>query len=245
MHAPARGSCRFGPFEIDLDSGELRKRERRLRLQEKPLRILIALLEHPGEMVARQQLHERLWSGDTFVDFDHGLNNAVNKLRFALGHSARAPRFIETIGRRGYRFIGTLIEPGQSDDGRVHPPRATDPSSHTVEDVAPPFLAGDASELDDTTPPAEVPAVSQPPIVEPAPASPTLRVTPWVAGACAAAAIGGLIAVPLFRPVPDGWRWLRAGTPTATVDAASGIRGVAVLPLANLSGDPGQNYMAY
>ena len=110
MHTAARGCRRFGSFEVDLDAGELRKRGRAIRLQEKPLRILAALLERPGEMLSRQELQDRLWADQTFVDFDHGLNNAVNKLRTALGDSAGAPRYIETVGRRGYRFIGSLLE---------------------------------------------------------------------------------------------------------------------------------------
>jgi len=96
---------RFGVFEADLDSGELRRRGARVRLQERPFRILVALLTRPNEVVTRQQLRETLWAADTFVDFDHGLDAAVNKLREALGDSAANPRFIETLPRRGYRFL--------------------------------------------------------------------------------------------------------------------------------------------
>ena len=96
---------RFGVFEADLDSGELRRRGARVRLQERPFRILATLLSRPNEVVTRQQLREMLWAADTFVDFDHGLDAAVNKLREALGDSAANPRFIETLPRRGYRFL--------------------------------------------------------------------------------------------------------------------------------------------
>lgn len=96
---------RFGAFEVDLISGELRKNGARIRLQEQPFRVLAMLLERPGEMVAREDLHSKLWPGDTFVDFDHGLNTAVNKLREALGDAAANPRFVQTVARRGYRFI--------------------------------------------------------------------------------------------------------------------------------------------
>lgn len=95
----------FGVFEADLEAGELRRRGKRLRLQDRPFRILEVLLERPGEVVTRQDLRDRLWSADTFVDFEHGLDAAMNKLRDALGDSAASPRFIETIPRRGYRFL--------------------------------------------------------------------------------------------------------------------------------------------
>ena len=97
---------RFGVFEADLRSGELRKHGSRLKLREQPFQILIMLLERPGEVVTREELRQRLWPADTFVDFDHGLNTAVNKLREALGDSAAIPRYIETLARRGYRFVG-------------------------------------------------------------------------------------------------------------------------------------------
>jgi TolB-like protein len=100
--------ARFGAFEVDLRAGELRKQGRKLRLQEKPFQLLAALLEQPGEVVTRDELRLRLWPSDTFVDFDNGLNNAVAKLRSAVGDSAQSPKLIETLGRRGYRFIGAL-----------------------------------------------------------------------------------------------------------------------------------------
>jgi len=102
------GVLRFGNFQADLRSGELRKEGRKVRLQEQPFQILVILLEHPGEVVTREELHRELWPGDTFVDFEHGLNNAVNRLREALSDSADSPRFIETLPRRGYRFIAPV-----------------------------------------------------------------------------------------------------------------------------------------
>src|SRR5215813_4206024 len=96
---------RFGTFELDVRAGELRKQGVRLKLQEQPLRILEMLLARPGQLVTRDELRIRLWPSDTFVDFDHGLNKAINKLREALGDSADAPRFIETVPKRGYRLI--------------------------------------------------------------------------------------------------------------------------------------------
>jgi len=108
---PAR--LRFGVFEVDLRAGELRKQGAKLRLQEQPFRVLAMLLERPGEIVTRDELRGRLWSADTFVDFDHGVNKAINRIREVIGDSATSPRFIETVARRGYRFIGdvTTLEP--------------------------------------------------------------------------------------------------------------------------------------
>jgi len=99
---------RFGVFEVDFNAGEVRRHGRRLRLQEKPFQVLQALLERPGDVVSRDELRAHLWPVDTFVDFDNGLNNAVNKVRRALGDSVAAPSYVETVGRRGYRFIGTI-----------------------------------------------------------------------------------------------------------------------------------------
>jgi len=99
---------RFGRFELDPSQGELYRDGRRVRLQEHPRQVLIALLERPGEVVTREDLRERLWKSDTFVDFEHGLNTAVKKARQALGDSAETPKFIETLARRGYRFIGQV-----------------------------------------------------------------------------------------------------------------------------------------
>jgi len=102
-------TARFGPFEIDFSRGELRKHGLRLKVSGQPIQILEMLLENPGEVVSREQIRDRLWTANTFVDFDHGLNAATNKLREALGDSADNPKYIETVPRRGYRFIGELI----------------------------------------------------------------------------------------------------------------------------------------
>jgi TolB-like protein len=96
---------RFGAFELDVRGGELRRQGVRIKLQEQPLRILEMLLAHPGQLVTREELRDRLWPSHSFVDFDHGLNKAINKLREALDDSAESPRFVETIPRRGYRMI--------------------------------------------------------------------------------------------------------------------------------------------
>ena len=96
---------RFSTFEVNLQTGELRRRGQKVKLQEQPLQVLAALLERPGELVTREELQRKLWPSDTFVDFDHSLNAAVKRLRDALGESADAPVFIETLARRGYRFV--------------------------------------------------------------------------------------------------------------------------------------------
>jgi len=97
---------RFGVFEVDLDKGEVRKSGLKLRLRGQPFQVLSILLEHPGEVVTREEFQQRLWTNDdTFVDFEHGLNAVVNRLREVLGDSPENPRFIETVPRRGYRWM--------------------------------------------------------------------------------------------------------------------------------------------
>jgi len=116
---------RFGTFELDLRSGELRKNGSRVSVQDQPLQILSLLLERPGELVTREELRQRLWPADTFVDFEHGLNAAVKRLRDALGDSAEIPRFVETAPRRGYRFVARVdgVAPSATAKRRamVHP----------------------------------------------------------------------------------------------------------------------------
>jgi TolB-like protein/DNA-binding winged helix-turn-helix (wHTH) protein/Flp pilus assembly protein TadD len=114
-------ALRVGDFELDVQSGELRKPDQTVRLSDQPLQVLLLLLERPGEVVTREQLQQRLWPAETFVDFDTGLNNAVKKLRDALGDSADKPRFVETLPRRGYR----LIAPIQAEAGGEPAPDAS------------------------------------------------------------------------------------------------------------------------
>jgi cholera toxin transcriptional activator len=100
--------ARFGVFEADLDIRELRKQGRRIRLQDQPFAVLAILLENAGSVISREDIRQKLWAADTFVDFDHSLNTAVNKIRETLGDSAGSPRFVETVARRGYRFVGQV-----------------------------------------------------------------------------------------------------------------------------------------
>jgi serine/threonine-protein kinase len=115
---------RFGVFEVDRESGELRKQGLKIKLRDQPLQILLMLLEHPGQLVSREELQRKLWAADTFVDFDRGLNKAVNHLRDALSDSAESPRFIETLPKRGYRFIAP-VEASTPNGHPLEPPMET------------------------------------------------------------------------------------------------------------------------
>src|ERR1700758_2028768 len=105
---------RFSAYEVRLRAGELYRAGRKIRLQVQPFLVLAMLLEHPGEVVAREELQKRLWPADTFVDFDHSLNTAIKKLRQALADDKKKPRFIETLPKRGYRFIGAVEHAAKS-----------------------------------------------------------------------------------------------------------------------------------
>jgi DNA-binding winged helix-turn-helix (wHTH) protein len=102
------GTIRFGPFELDLRAGELRKGDARIRLPDQPFQVLLMLLERPGDVVLREEIRNKLWPGSTVVEFDHSINAAVRRLRDALRESADKPRYLETLPRRGYRFIGQV-----------------------------------------------------------------------------------------------------------------------------------------
>jgi len=104
-------TIRFGVYEVDPRSGELRKAGTRIRMQDQPFKVLLALLEHPGEVVSRDELQRRIWPNESFGDFDHAVNLAISKLRAALGDSAEIPRYVETLPRRGYRFLAPVISP--------------------------------------------------------------------------------------------------------------------------------------
>src|SRR5271168_1539985 len=119
---------RFDNFELDVRASELRKRGVKLRLQGQPLQVLAALLNRPGDLVTREELRAQIWTSDTFVDFDHSLHNAIARLREVLNDSAEKPRYIETLPRRGYRFIApvegliqALPPPAESEKASVAP----------------------------------------------------------------------------------------------------------------------------
>src|ERR1043166_5302451 len=125
----------FGSFEVDVGCGELRRQGLKIRLQDQPFRLLVLLLDHAGDVVTREQVRETLWPADTFVDFDHSLNTAVRKLREALGDSAEAPRYVETVARRGYRFIAPVA------------PLPAVPAAHSTDAAAAPLRPSSARRL--------------------------------------------------------------------------------------------------
>jgi DNA-binding winged helix-turn-helix (wHTH) protein len=134
--APGAAILRFDVYALDLRAGELFKNGRKIKLQEQPFRILTMLLEHPGELVTREDLRQRLWSEDTFVDFEHSLNTAIKKLRRALCDEADKPRFIETLPRRGYRFVGSVVDrPSTSLQPSTGPPKGLVGKTCVLRDV--------------------------------------------------------------------------------------------------------------
>jgi cholera toxin transcriptional activator len=146
---------RFGVFEADEAAEELRKHGVRIKLHSQPFKVLLLLLERPAGIVTREEMRQRLWGTETFVDFDHGLNTAVNKIRDALGDSASAPRYVETISGKGYRFLAPVT---------LHEPAAiaapySDPDNHT--NLAEPLGATELSAGTFLTTPDELPAASR------------------------------------------------------------------------------------
>jgi TolB-like protein/DNA-binding winged helix-turn-helix (wHTH) protein len=211
---------KFGVFEVDVRAGELARLGKRVRLQEQPFQLLAMLLAKPGVLVTREELHLKLWP-ETTVDFDHGLNKAISKIREALGDSAENPRFIETVSRRGYKFLADVTVVG---DEQAAP--------ETV-DLVPQQNAG----LLDLRATAALPAIAPPDTTFPAAASPAITpsaITPsgrsnrfpvrWLFG-------GLFVLVVLLLTV------IHASRPPSLE-----IRSVAVLPLQNLSTDMSQDY---
>jgi TolB-like protein/DNA-binding winged helix-turn-helix (wHTH) protein/tetratricopeptide (TPR) repeat protein len=171
---------RFGAFELDARAGELRRKGLKVRLRGRPIEILRALLERRGELVSREELRARLWTADTFVDFDHGLNSAVNKLREALDDTAENPRFIETLPRRGYRWIGPA-EPLEPASGPV--------DRHTAD------LVG-ARAARPSPQPVTAPAMADAPVAPPVLQAPALPVRPRrLLFGLSVAVLAGLVAV--------------------------------------------------
>jgi DNA-binding winged helix-turn-helix (wHTH) protein len=140
MPAPTAAKCyRFGVFEANADSGELRKQGIRIKLNVQPFQVLLMLLERPNEILTRDEIARALWPDGTFVDFDHGVNSAVNRIRDALGDQARNPRFIETLARRGYRFVAPVhtTPEGSSPPPSPEPPIPDpEPESETLNFLA-------------------------------------------------------------------------------------------------------------
>ena len=211
-------SVRFGVFEFDLRSGELRKHGIRIKLQEQPCQILALLLEHRGEMVSRDELQRRLWPSDTFVDFDHSLNTAVMRLREALTDSSENPRFIETLPRRGYRFVAPV-------DVSWAPANETASAQTGEITTSPSVLAKDGSML----PPLL-------PVLSATPSNRSDRVQRPVVLSATMVLIGIVLAGAL------GARYLRESA--AVNPPPEQITSLVVLPLENLSADKDQAYFA-
>src|SRR5215813_10118280 len=136
--AQLRKRLRFGVFELDVRAGELRKNGLRVRLQEQPIKVLAMLAEHSGEIVTREELQKSLWPADTYVDFDHGLNKAINKIRDALADSAESPRFVETVPRKGYRFLAEVKVVDAAEVGSTAPDAASSDSPDRAENIVEP-----------------------------------------------------------------------------------------------------------
>jgi TolB-like protein/DNA-binding winged helix-turn-helix (wHTH) protein/tetratricopeptide (TPR) repeat protein len=234
---------RFAAFEVDTRAGELKKHGLRIRLQEQPFQVLAMLLAHPGDVVTREEIRQRLWSQDTFVDFDHSLNTAINKLREALSDSAENPRYIETLPRRGYRFIAPVehVQPAAAAPEKIEKtaePAPAPPSPPRRWRVVP-ITDGPASEAAEKPPETDQkPVAEEKPEKEvkreegkplPAPRSST-RGRLWRAAIMAALAIG---------LVATNWDQI-----TDWLFGRDKIESIAVLPLENLSRDPEEDYFA-
>ena len=216
-YSPLPRVLRFGSFEADLRSRELRKHGLRIKLQEKPFHVLAILLEHQGELVTRENLRHALWPEDTFVDFDTNLNAAINKLREALGDSAGSSRFIETLPRLGYRFMAPVD---------VEATRASTPGGPALGAPAGPTL-DDARAGGRCLPlPKSAGGVREPP--------PQNRWPLALAGVALLAALAFLFGLNV-----GGWRQRLLGRTNLPR-----IQSLAVLPLENLTGDPAQEYFA-
>lgn len=136
--SPSADVIRFASYEVHLRAGELYRSGRKIKLQIQPFHVLSMLLEHPGEVVTREDLQRKLWPADTFVDFDHSLNTAVKKLRQALSDDKDKPRFIETLPKRGYRFIGTFKRNEEQNEALAKPLRSTPPPApQSARDASP------------------------------------------------------------------------------------------------------------
>jgi DNA-binding winged helix-turn-helix (wHTH) protein len=142
---PAR-RYRFGAFEADAASGELRRQGIRIKLNAQPFQVLLMLLERPGELLAREEISRELWPDGTFVDYEHGVNAAVNRIREALGDKASSPRFVETLARRGYRFVAPVerIGSGENPAPPVSEPPSPPASAETAKEQAPAPAAPEA-----------------------------------------------------------------------------------------------------
>jgi len=252
---------RFGSFEADLHTRELRKHGLKLKVQEQPFQVLAMLLARPGELVTREEIRSRLWPRDTFIDFDHGLNAAVRRLRDALNDDAETPRFVETLPRRGYRFIAPVEKLGFEEAGQPEagirtspsvPIRATGTGASLSEKVALDEVMDRGRETDSmrmtmtTTPAAAVGEPGISPIVTSQIVPPTAStwqqlVLPRAEEARAPKRVRVLLAaIVMLALIAAAFVAYQIGSRAKQPT----IRSLAVLPLQNLSGDPAQQYLA-
>ena len=209
---------RFGVFELDLRASELRKKGVKVKLQDQPCQILAMLLEHPGEIVSREELRNRLWQRDTFVDFDHSLNTAIMRLREVLGDSSENPIFVETLSRRGYRFIAP-VEEVAAPNGSSERLSGQHSASH--------FAANDAAPTSIGIPQDEPPANRAPHYVQI-----SMRAIASAALVIAAVALVSLLILRNMRK------------PSVSSANSEQIKSLVVLPLEDLSGEKNQDYFA-
>ncbi|HTC93140.1 MAG TPA: tetratricopeptide repeat protein [Terriglobales bacterium] len=213
-------TMRFDVYEANLRSGELRKHGLRVPLEEKPFQALVVMLRHANEVVTREELRHQLWPADVFIDFTHSLNTVIAKARRALNDTAENPRFIETVGRHGYRFIAKVV---------IEMPKAATPPDLQV------IVKTEGV-------PAHPPGVEIAPWPNSAPAGSAknglARTGSFKAGVAVGATLIVLVILTIGVSNPWGWRDRLLGRPTHA------IRSLAVLPLENLSGDPAQEYFA-
>jgi len=253
---------RFGPFEADLHTRELRKHGLKLKVQDQPFQVLAMLLAQPGELITREEIHSRLWPDNTFTDFDHGLNAAVRRLRDALNDDAEAPRFVETLPRRGYRFIApvetlSIEEAVQrkatvATNSSVASRESTEKSASTFERGAPYKAVDEGQEIDSTRS-----TLSKADAAALEPETPLTLVSPVRPSALIPQKQLALQRAEEAR-VPKRLKVLLASILMLTLVAVTfvayqiankkvkqpAIRSLAVLPLQNLSGDPAQQYLA-
>jgi DNA-binding winged helix-turn-helix (wHTH) protein/TolB-like protein/predicted negative regulator of RcsB-dependent stress response len=213
---------RFGEYEADLRAGELTKRGVRIRLAERPFRILCILLREPGRLVPREQLRQELWPADTFVDYDHGISSAINKLRQVLCESAENPRYIETVGRRGYRFIAKIV-----------------PVSELGVQEAATLVVGGAAAAPSVAVESDPQPLTPPTIPLPSPVIPPMQQAnrgAWQAHRTAMLAVASLVVVLLATAAV--WRWARPHP-----IAATGVKAVAVIEFQNFSQDSSLDWL--
>ena len=213
---------RFGLFEVDLEASELRRKGLRLKLQDQPLNLLKVLLEHPGVLITREELRQRLWKPDTFVEFDHSLNTAMMRLRDVLGDSSENPRFIETVPRKGYRFIAPVHDVERERPPEVVSHRFSDDHRLSIPQTVPPATERDLPESNSDS---KLPAHS-------------LRQIPLTR-----ALFAGTAAVLLMLTIVVAAVQLRARRASNGSEAAQ-LTSIVVLPMENLSGDSAQDYFA-